>query len=184
MLKYVGRTHLIDSMEAEKRGAPDPARALKTGCIPGTDFRYEELEGLLGSFYLTLSPLGKSASPEDREGFCRATEILDGIARQQEVQPVADAVRNPRAREEWARPLPFPSNWSTLDMFGSFAVDFGILEQHRAEISELRGIVLDVFERHGIAEANRSESVGRLASITLRGGREGTNTRPSRKCWR
>jgi hypothetical protein len=31
-----------------------------TGCMPRTDFTYEEFEGLLGSFHLSLLPLRDS----------------------------------------------------------------------------------------------------------------------------
>lgn len=33
------------------------APTLRRGRMPSTDFRYEEFEGLLGSFFLTLKPL-------------------------------------------------------------------------------------------------------------------------------
>ena len=144
-----------------------------SGCMPRTDFKYEELEGLLSSFYLTLKPLAETGSVDDKKDFARAVEILNGMAREQGIQTAEEAVNNPRAKEGWGRPGVFLSNFSTLDMFRSFWVDFGIFEQHKQGIRELHGIILDAYERHGIANVVHSDESGKRVPIKIESWNEG-----------
>ena len=96
----------------------------RTGCMPNTDFRYEEFEGLLASYALTLKPLKTTEKPEDLKDYNRAMEILNEFAQRYGIQPPEQAIKNPRTDKEWAKPDVF-SNFSMLDMMGSFWRDFG-----------------------------------------------------------
>ena len=96
-----------------------------TGCMPRTDFKYEEFEGLLGNFHLSLLPLRDSAKPEDQRDYQNAMKVLNWFAQRYGVQSPEEAVRNPRARESWGN-ASVMTNRSTLDMMNSFWRDFGV----------------------------------------------------------
>jgi hypothetical protein len=162
---------------ASLNGGSRGEKEFNSGCMPHTDFKYEELEGLLGGFYLTLKPLAETGSAYDRKGFTRAVEILNEIAKEHGIQTVEGAVNNPRAKEAWGRPSVFLSNLSTLDMFRSFVVDFGIFEQHEQGIRELYGIILDAYERHGIANVIHSDEFGKRVPIRIESWNEGYDFR-------
>ena len=53
---------------------------MNTGQMPTTDFRYEELVGLLASYHLTLQPLKESLSSEDNDAYDKLMKVLDDLA--------------------------------------------------------------------------------------------------------
>jgi len=141
-----------------------------TGCMPNTDFRYEEFEGLLGSFHLSLSPLKDSARPEDQRDYQRAMKILNGFAQRYGVQSPEEATRNPRARESWGNASAM-SNFSTLDMMGSFWRDFVVGADPKTEDGqeryELGRLILGVYDRHGIASVGYEAIEGQQVPVKL-----------------
>ncbi|MEK6899953.1 MAG: hypothetical protein AABX05_02400 [Nanoarchaeota archaeon] len=141
-----------------------------TGCMPNTDFRYEEFEGLLGSFHLSLFPLRDSAKPEDQRDYQKVMEILNGFAQRYGVQSPEEAAKNPRARKYWGN-AHVMKNWSTLDMMASFWKDFGVgaepgTEDHREQY-ELRITILLVFDRYGIAQVGYEEHQGERLPVKV-----------------
>ena len=139
-------------------------------CMPNTDFKYEEFEGLLGSFYLSLAPLRVSSKPKDQRDYQKAMKILNGFAQRYGVQSPEDAVKNPRARESWGN-ASVMSNWSTLDMMSSFWRDFGVGADTKTEdsheIDELGRLILGVYDRHGIARVNYEKHQGKKVPVKL-----------------
>jgi len=131
-----------------------------TGCMPRTNFGYEEFEGLLGSFYLSLLPLKDSAKPEDQRAYQKAMEVLTGFAQRYGVQSPKEAVKNPRARKSWGN-ASVMTNRSTLNMMGSFGKDFGVGAEpgtkDQKELYKLRRTILRVFDRYGIAQVSYEE---------------------------
>ena len=99
---------------------------MNSGCMPNTDFRYEEFEGLLASYYLTLLPYKEAKISPERDYVHKCLAILDGFAERYDVQKPEDCVRNIRSTEDWAKPKVFRSCWSMLDQMGSFWRDFGV----------------------------------------------------------
>jgi hypothetical protein len=141
-----------------------------TGCMPRTDFRYEEFEGLLGSFHLSLLPLKDSEKPEDQRDYQKAMEVLNGFAQRYGVQSPEEAVNNPRARESWGN-ASVMTNWSTLDMMGSFWRDFGVGAEpgteDQKERYELGRTILRVFDRYGIAQVGYEEHQGERLPVKV-----------------
>ena len=77
------------------------APRFNTGTMPDTDFHYEAFEGLLASFYLSLSPL-REGNEQDIADFQTATEALNKLAEGQGVQQPEAAVVQPRPTlEDW-----------------------------------------------------------------------------------
>ena len=130
--------------------------------MPNTDFRYEEFEGFLGSYALSLEPLRTTGKPEDLRDYKEAMKILKGFAKRHEVQIPERAITNPRTKEDWAKPNTF-SNFSMIDMMGSFWRDFGVgylyegnkdnqeVKLNASEINHLGRIILGVLERYNVA---------------------------------
>ena len=54
--------------------------AYNTGPMPGTDLRYEDFEGFLASFVLTLGCLQSSGRTGDLDDYRAIIEILNGFA--------------------------------------------------------------------------------------------------------
>ena len=139
-----------------------------TGCMPRTDFRYEEFEGLLGSFYLSLLPLRNSPNTEDHRDYHKAMGVLTGFAQRYRIQSPEDAVQNPRARESWGN-AHVMTNWSTLDRISSFWRDFQVGEEPRTEdhkeLYELARTILRVIDRYGIAQVGYEEYQGERVPV-------------------
>lgn len=132
-------------------------KELNSGHMPDTDFRYEEFEGLLGSYYLSLLPL-QEGDEKDKGHFQQAVDALNGLARSQRVQLPAIALANPRPTEaEWGHAKAFSSPTMLLDSFRSFYSDFGVGTKPRTRDFVLRltlaQTVLRVLERRGAIEA-------------------------------
>ncbi len=142
----------------------------KTGLMPHTDFSYEEFEGLLGSFHLSLLPLKESKKPEDQRDYQKAMQVLNSFAQRYGVQSPEDAVKNPRARESWGNASVL-SNWSLLDMMGSFWRDFGVGAEPKTldqqERFELERTVLRVYDRYGIAQIGYEEHQGERIPVKV-----------------
>ncbi len=139
--------------------------------MPNTDFQYEEFEGLLGSFHLSLLPLKNSANPEDQRDYQRAMGVLDGFAQRYSVQSPEAAVKNPRAKESWGKAHAM-SIFSTVDMLNSFWHDFGVATDTKTEDGqkryELARLILGVYDRHKIAEVEHKEIDGTQVPVRIK----------------
>lgn len=143
----------------------------RTGCMPRTDFRYEELEGLLGSFYLTLLPLQKGGAA-DKQDFEEAAAILNALATRHGILSPKMAVRTPRAEEKWGQPDTFESCFTLMDMMGSFGRDFSIGQQVNTEdntnVRRLWELVVGILHRHEVVEAEFEEVNGKVKATKVR----------------
>lgn len=128
----------------------DTTPKFATGRMPNTDFRYEELEGLLACYYLTYQSM--KTMPEVNL-FNDMVDILTSLAKYHNIQPPAEAAENPRATEEWAKPKKFKSFWSIKDSFRAYVSDFGLvsIEENANDLRKLFTLLTahDVFERSG-----------------------------------
>lgn len=125
------------------------------GQMPNTEFRYEEFEGLLGSFHLSLLPLRNSKKAKDRDDYATAMNVLNGFAKRYKVQKPEDVVIAPRTEYIWAKPRPFNSNETILEMTDSFWKDFGVGMDIDSEDGLARyalgRTILRVFDRYSVA---------------------------------
>lgn len=139
-------------------------RKLNTGTMPDTDFRFEEFEGFLGSYYLALKPLN-DGSKEDQADFHTATEALNQLAKSQGVQLPEASTKKPRPTlAEWGQPQAFKTPSALLDSFRSFFSDFGVGTKPNTPEFEQRlklgRTVLSVLDRHGAIKAKFEETEG------------------------
>lgn len=92
---------------------------MNKGSMPNTDFTYEEFEGLLASYYLSLLPLHNSGDARDKQEFEAVLGILNGFAERHDVQKPEDTVAHTRpTSEKWGQPKEFGSCFTLLDMMG------------------------------------------------------------------
>ena len=112
---------------------------LNTGCMPNTDFQYEEFEGLIASYYLSYQHLKGSSKPKDQENFKKLTDILNRIAERHSVQIPEEAVNNVRATEDWGKPKKL-SYFSVKDMLNSFYRDFGVVPRNAEDTTDVRAL--------------------------------------------
>lgn len=131
---------------------------LNTGEMPNTDFRFEEFEGLLASYALTLAPL-KASTCDDAADYDTAIAILDGFADRYKLQKPKIAIDHPRrTREKWGQPKDFGPVFMLLDMMRSFYVDFSIgMEAGTTDCAErlkLGRLILKILVRYSAIEAN------------------------------
>lgn len=147
-------------------------QVLNTGVMPDTDFRYEEFEGLLGSYYLSLLPLKEGGEP-DQADFEAVVGILNGFAERHGVQLPEKAAVQPRPTiEPWGQPEVFGSCFTVVDMMGSFWRDFGVGMKNDSvdgqERLKLGRLVLGVLERHRAIEAVHEEIDGKQVAIGVK----------------
>jgi hypothetical protein len=143
----------------------------RTGHMPHTDLGYEEFEGLLGSYYLSVLPLKNSKNPEDKKDYETILQILNGFSERYNIQSPEDAVKNPRSKEDWGNPEVFPS-FSMMDSFHSFTADFGVGNEpytiDREDKIKLGRTILGIFERYRIAEILFQEDNGEKIPIGIK----------------
>jgi hypothetical protein len=133
--------------------------AYNTGLMPGTDLRYEDFEGFLASYALTLRCLGKSGRTSDPEDFAEILKILNGFAERYNVQPALAALRNPRSRKGSAKPQEF-TNQEMVQMINSFWQDFCVgrvypgrkFDLDASERIRLGRIILNILDRYALAD--------------------------------
>ncbi len=133
--------------------------AYNTGLMPGTDLRYEDFEGFLASYALTLRCLEKSGRTSDPEDYAEVLKILNGFAERYNVQPPLVTLRSPRSRRASARPQEF-SNQEMIQMINSFGQDFGIgriypgmkYDLDASERIRLGRILLGILDRYALAD--------------------------------
>lgn len=111
-------------------------KKLNSGCMPNTDFKYEEFEGLLASYYLSYLYLKESSKPKDQENFKKLLEILNRIAERHLLQLPEDAVKNIRTHHDRARPEKM-SYFSVKDMLNSFYRDFGVVQRNADDAADI-----------------------------------------------
>jgi len=145
--------------------------AYHCGPMPGTDLRYEDFEGFLASFALTLGCLAFSGRTGDVEDHRRIIEILGGFAERYNVPPPLVAVRSPRSKRASAQPLEF-TNEEMVYMINSFGRDFNVGHVDRggnydldaAERRRLGRLILEILDRYALADVvYRSEGDQRVA---------------------
>jgi hypothetical protein len=134
-------------------------KAYNTGLMPGTDLRYEDFEGFLASFALSLRCLEKSGRTSDPEDFAEVVKILSGFAERYKVQPPLVTLRSPRSRRASARPQEF-TNQEMIQMINSFWQDFYVgrvypgrqFDLDAVERIRLGRIILNIFDRYALAD--------------------------------
>lgn len=145
-------------------------KSYNSGCMPTTDFRYEEFEGLLGSFHLSLLPLRDSARPEDQRDYQKAMEVLNGFSQRYGVQSPEDTVKNPRGRGSLAE-ASVMNNQRMLGRKWTLWRDFNIgadpATEDYEEIMKLNRIILSIFGRYNIAQINYKEYQGEKIPVKL-----------------
>lgn len=77
---------------------------LNSGDMPNSDGRYEDFEGLIGSYYKSLLPLKESAFTEDGVDFEKIERALKRICERHKIQSPEYCLKCPRTQEEWANP--------------------------------------------------------------------------------
>ncbi|MCR4323225.1 MAG: hypothetical protein NUV61_04025 [Candidatus Azambacteria bacterium] len=132
--------------------------------MPRTDFRYEEFEGLLASYYLTFLPLRKGGV-QDAKDFIKLVRILNGFATRYCVQKPIDAIAHPRKTEIWAVPQNIGSCFSIIDLLSSFWRDFdgdcgNPHTKNGKEQRKLGRLVISILHRHHVLTAE-FQKVGR-----------------------
>ncbi len=143
--------------------------------MPGTDLRYEDFEGFLASFALTLRCLEKSGRTYDSEDYAEVIKILDGFAERYNVQPPLTTLRNPRSRKGTAKPQEF-TNQEMIQMIASFWQDFGVghvypgrsLDLDAAERVRLGRILLNLFERYALADVEYVNEFGERVPVKVK----------------
>jgi hypothetical protein len=127
--------------------------------MPGTDLRYEDFEGFLASFALTLGCLEFSGRTGDVEDHRMILEILGGFAERYNVRPPLVALRSPRSKRWSAKPQEF-TNEELVYMINSFGRDFNVGHVDRggnydldaAERRRLGRIILELLDRYALAD--------------------------------
>ncbi len=130
-----------------------------SGPMPGTDLTYEDFEGFLASFHLTLSCLESSGRTSDPQDYAAVTEILNGFAERYRVQPPLQAAHKPRSRKASAKPRQF-TNDEMVFMVNSFGQDFGVgrvfpgnrCDLDASERLRLGRILLSLLDRYALAD--------------------------------
>mgnify|MGYP001596823356 CR=1 FL=1 len=112
-------------------------KELNSGCMPNTDFQYEEFEGLLACYYLSYLHLKESSKTKDQENFKKLSEILNRIAERHSVQLPEEAVKNIRTPYDWAKPKKL-SYFSVKDMLNSFYRDFGVVPRNADDTADVK----------------------------------------------
>lgn len=141
-------------------------KELNCGQMPNTDFKYEEFEGLLASYYITFLPL-KGRTGKNGKNFKTLEAILNGFAKRHLVQKPADAAAHPRkTRHAWGQPANLGTCFSAIDMLSSFWKDFGIGDDSRTvdgkEQRKLGRLIIGILHRHRVLTAE-FQKVGRNA---------------------
>lgn len=112
-------------------------KKLNSGCMPNTDFQYEEFEALLACYYLSYLYLKESSKTKDQENFKKLLEILNRIAKRHSVQLPEEAVKNVRTPHSWAKPKKM-SRFSVKDMLNSFYRDFGVVPHNADDTADVK----------------------------------------------
>lgn len=149
-----------------------PTLLIKSGHMPNTDFYYEEFEGMLASYYMTLLCL-KDREGEDGQVFQTALEVLNGFAERHFVRFPADAAKQSRpTKESWGQPKAFDSCFTLYDMMGSFWRDFGVGADPKTEDGierfRLGRCLIMLLHRHGAIEAKFQEHEGAQVPVGIK----------------
>jgi hypothetical protein len=149
--------------------------AHNTGLMPGTDLRYEEFEGFLASYALTLRPLEKSGRTSDPEDYAEIIKILNGFAERYNVQPPLVTLRNPRSRRALAKPQEF-TNQELIQMINSFWQDFCVgrvypgmkFDLDASERIRLGRIILNLLDRYALADIVYANHKGERVPVRVK----------------
>jgi hypothetical protein len=133
--------------------------AYNSGLMPGTDLRYEDFEGFLASFALSLRCLEKSGRTSDPEDYVEVIKILNGFAERYKVQPPLITVGRPRSQKASAKPQEY-TNEEMIQMINSFWQDFCVgrvypgkqFDLDAVERIRLGRIILNIFDRYALAD--------------------------------
>ena len=103
---------------------------LRSGVMPNTDYKYEELEAFFASYYLTFLHLKDSENEKRKEMFRIINDELTRLAISQKVQIPEDAVKNSRVQDANFRPRKMESFLSVKDSFRAFMSDFCLVNEN------------------------------------------------------
>ncbi len=145
---------------------------LNTGQIPDNDRRYEDLEVMLGRFYVSLLPL-KDGDARDQAHFNTAVSCLNGIARSRGIQLPEEAIVQPRTTlEEAGATAAFSSASSLIESLDSLYHEFGIGMQPRTpefvQKFQLATTISSVLVRHGVIRAEFEDMEGEPEPVRVR----------------
>lgn len=98
---------------------------LASGRMPDTDLGYEQLEGLLASYYLTYQHLKVDNSHE----FERLSKVLSSFSGRYSLQPPDEAIANVRAKKIKDRPHRFISYSSARNHLHLLGRDFKMMKK-------------------------------------------------------
>jgi hypothetical protein len=150
-------------------------QAYNTGQMPGTDLRYEDFEGFLASYALTLRCLEKSGRTSDPEDYAEVLKILGGFAERYRVQPPLATLRTPRSHKGSAKPQEF-TNQEMIQMINSFWQDFCVgrvypgkqFDLDAAERIRLGRIILNIFDRYALADVEHVNEKGDRVPVRVK----------------
>jgi hypothetical protein len=150
-------------------------QAYNTGQMPGTDLRYEDFEGFLASYALTLRCLEKSGRTSDPEDYAEVVKILDGFAQRYRVQPPLATLRTPRSHKGSAKPQEF-TNQEMIQMINSFWQDFCVGRVYpgkqfgldAVERIRLGRIILNIFDRYALADVEYVNEKGDRVPVKVK----------------
>lgn len=130
-----------------------------SGPMPGTDLRYEDFEGFLASYALSVACLKTSGRTSDDQDYAAILGILDGFAERHGVQPPLATLQTPRSKKGLAKPQEFGVE-EMIHMVNSFGQDFKLglvypgrkLDLDAAERRDLGRILMNVLDRYALAD--------------------------------
>jgi hypothetical protein len=143
--------------------------------MPGTDLRYEDFEGFLASFALSLRCLEKSGRTSDPEDYAEVIQILNDFAERYKVLPPLPTLRNPRSRRALARPQHF-TNQEMVQMINSFWQDYCVgrvypgkqCDLDAMERIRLGRIILNVLDRYALADIEYANEKGDRVPVKVK----------------
>jgi hypothetical protein len=152
-------------------GVIESKKTLKSGEMPHTDFRYEEFEGFLASYHLSLSTLA-TGGEQDKKDFQAIVEAINGIAERNGLQMPEVAATQPREPlEDWARPKAFSSAFMLIDSSRAFYSDFGVGMESGTPDSDdrlkLGRTIYGLLDRYGVIKARFGEKDGEKIIIGI-----------------
>lgn len=135
-------------------------REIRSGTMNNSGFTYEDFEGLLGHYELSLRLIDRSHIPEDREDLRLIRTLLNGIAERNHVRTLRDIIEFPRQTQDPdLSPGIFSSCQTMMEITQrSFTNDFGlgrsVEHPDYLAVNQIGQILLGIMHRHRIIEAN------------------------------
>jgi hypothetical protein len=152
-------------------GVVESKKTLKSGEMPHTGFRYEEFEGFLVSYHLSLLPLA-TGDEQDKKDFQAITEAINGLAERNGLQvPEVAATQLREPLEDWERPKAFNSASMLIDSSRAFYSDFGVgMELDTPDYDDrlkLGRTIYGLLDRYGVIKARFWEIDGKKTIVGI-----------------